>query len=289
MISSSTLKHLRFPFSFFLMPVYLFALSNAEEINVFQTLLSFALIHIFLYPASNGYNSYFDKDEDSIGGLKNPPPVKKDLYRASIFLDVAAILLGFLIQYQFAIMLLIYGLVSKAYSHPSIRLKKFPITGWLVIGLFQGFFTFIMSWMAISDQWLPAVLSNEKILIAAGLSSLLLWGSYPMTQIYQHEEDSRRGDQTISLKLGLMGTFHFTAIFFTVAMAGFSIFYLEHYDWTQVLLFLSFLSPVLVFFLSWYLASLKDREKINFENTMRLNMISSVCLNIAFLLFFYLQ
>ena len=289
MISSSTLKHLRFPFSFFLMPVYLFALSNAEEINVFQTLLSFALIHIFLYPASNGYNSYFDKDEDSIGGLKNPPPVKKDLYRASITLDVAAILLGFLIQYQFAIMLLIYGLVSKAYSHPSIRLKKFPITGWLVIGLFQGFFTFIMSWMAISDQWLPAGLSNEKILIAAGLSSLLLWGSYPMTQIYQHEEDSRRGDQTISLKLGLMGTFHFTAIFFTVAMAGFSFFYLEYYDWTQVLLFLSFLSPVLIFFLSWYLASLKDREKINFENTMRLNMISSVCLNIAFLLFFYLQ
>ena len=32
------------------------------------------------------------------------------------------------------------------------------------------------------------------------------WRAYPMTQIFQHEED-KRGDETLSLKLGIKGTF----------------------------------------------------------------------------------
>jgi len=94
-----------------------------------------------LYPASNGYNSYFDKDEKSIGGLKNPPPVNTSLYYFSILLDIAAIVIAFWkISLLFSIMLLIYGLISKAYSHPSVRLKKYPILGWLTVGIFQGSF-----------------------------------------------------------------------------------------------------------------------------------------------------
>ena len=46
---------------------------------------------------------------------------------------------------------------------------------------------------------------TPSVQIPAILSSLLLFGSYPMTQIYQHEEDARRGDKTLSLKLGIQG------------------------------------------------------------------------------------
>jgi len=283
MITASTIKHLRFPFSFFLMPVYLFALSSSMEIDVFKSVASFILIHLFIYPASNGYNSYFDKDEGSIGGLKTPPPVKKDLYYTSILMDLMAVIAGgLLIHWQFSIMLLIYGLISKAYSHPDIRLKKMPVMGWLVIGLFQGFFTFIMSWMAITNSTLNDLYGNLPIIYAALLSSLLLWGSYPMTQIYQHNEDSKRGDITLSLKLGLLGTFHFTGILFTMAMGGFVWYFKSYYSWSTVIFFISFLSPVLIFFILWYLKALKDRTSINYENTMRLNFISSLCLNLVF-------
>lgn len=36
-----------------------------------------------------------------------------------------------------------------------------------------------------------------KVILVGLLSSALLLGSYPMTQIYQHEEDTKRGDKTI--------------------------------------------------------------------------------------------
>src|SRR5690349_15273450 len=151
MLSRSSWLHLRIPFSYYLMPVYLFALGISPNPTNHSVLWSFIVIHLFLYPASNGYNSYFDKDEKSIGGLKNPPPVNKGLYYLSLLFDAAALLLGtVMISFTFAGMLFIYGLASKAYSHPAVRLKKYPLAGWLVAGFFQGFFTLLMSYIGIN-------------------------------------------------------------------------------------------------------------------------------------------
>src|SRR5687768_12846143 len=138
MFSRSSWLHLRIPFSYFLLPIYLFSLSLSPNFTGPRIGWVFLIMHFFLYPASNGFNSYFDKDEKSIGVLKNPPPVRKGLYYLSLLFDLIAIMLGYLkINLTFAVMLLIYGLVSKAYSHPSIRIKKYPITGWIITGVFQ--------------------------------------------------------------------------------------------------------------------------------------------------------
>src|SRR5690349_13986709 len=150
MFSRSSWLHLRIPFSYFLLPVFLFAVAISPNISETRMLWVFVILHLFLYPASNGFNSYFDKDEKSIGGLKNPPKVNKGLYYLSLLFDVLALLLGyFLINTQFAVMLFIYGLVSKAYSHPWIRLKKYPVTGWIAAGIFQGAFTFVMCYVGL--------------------------------------------------------------------------------------------------------------------------------------------
>lgn len=124
MFSRSTWLHLRIPFSYFLLPVFLFALGVSPNFTESRLLWSFLIVHLLLYPASNGFNSYFDKDEKSIGGLSNPPPVKVGLYYVSLLFDGFAIVLGLKISVLFASMLLIYGLVSKAYSHPAVRLKN---------------------------------------------------------------------------------------------------------------------------------------------------------------------
>src|SRR5688572_17864876 len=113
MLSLSSWLHLRIPFSYFLLPVFLFSLATSPNVSEDALLWTFLIVHIFLYPASNGYNSYFDKDEKSIGGLKNPPPVKKGLYYLALLFDAVAIALGLIkISIAFAVMLLIYGLVS---------------------------------------------------------------------------------------------------------------------------------------------------------------------------------
>ena len=284
----STLLHLRIPFSFYLLPVFLFAFSVSENVSITSFIIVVIALHVFLYPASNGYNSYFDKDEESIGGLKNPPKVSKELYWYALAFDLFAVFLGLFIGWQFVVMLLLYGLVSKAYSHPLIRLKKMPYTGWIVAGFFQGYFTFIMVYLGVNEISFFETFKMQ-IQLPALLSSLLLWGSYPMTQIYQHAEDKKRGDITISLKLGLLGTFHFTAVAFFIATQGFLYFYYESYSLYHALCYIIFLTPVLGYFGYWYFKSRKDISEVNFTNTMRLNFISALSLNLFFLGFYFFR
>lgn len=287
MIKKSTLQHLRIPFSFFLLPVFLFVLSQAQDIRVWRVLLVFFILHFLLYPASNGYNSYFDKDQESIGGLEFPPPVDKELYYVSLALDLLALALGFLVGWEFMVALLIYGLISKAYSHDKIRLKKYPIIGWLAAGIFQGAFTYLMVYIGITGHSLANSLS-PSVLFPAGLSSLLLLGSYPMTQIYQHGEDARRGDLTLSRLLGIRGTFLFTTFVFLLANIGFWLYFQFYYQLSLSLLFQLFVLPVLVYFISWFVQVIKDIKAANFRHTMRLNLITAICLNSFFILFYFI-
>ena len=284
-ISRSTILHLRFPFSIFLLPIFLFALSISPNINQEQLLIVFICLHFFLYPASNGFNSYYDKDEKSIGGLKHPPKTTKDLLWVSLFLDLLALILALWISFTFMVMVLIYGLVSKAYSHPAIRLKKYPWLSWFVAGFFQGTFTFLMSYIGLNDFSIETVL-HWHILIPAFLSTLLLWGSYPMTQIYQHEEDQKRGDRTISLLLGVRGTFTFSALIFGVALISFFIYFMEYHQILYSWLFLAAFIPVIIYFVVWNYRYIKGRSDVDYQKTMTLNWLSSIFLIIFFVFFF---
>ena len=286
MFFRSTWLHLRIPFSYFLMPVYLFALGVSPHLNQNRVIWSFLLVHLFLYPASNGYNSYFDKDEKSIGGLRNPPPVHISLYYTALAFDIIAIILSLIkINALFAVMIFIYGAVSKAYSHPRIRLKKYAVGGWLVAGLFQGFFTFVMCYTGINDVDIENTMHSE-VLIPAVLTSIMLWGNYPMTQVYQHEEDTLHGDHTLSLMLGIRGTFIFVQGVFVLAAIGFVLYFKSFYTMDYAYAFLVALSPVVLFFLYWFYRVWRDESKANFSNTMWLNFISATCLNSFFIYLF---
>ncbi len=277
-MKKSTLLHLRIPFSFYLMPVFFFAVSINPNFPFWRFLVVFFSLHLFLYPASNGYNSYYDKDEGSIGGLENPPPVDKELLWSSLIFDALALVLGGLLGWEFVLALFIYGLVSKAYSHPAIRLKKMPYLGWLTVGVFQGFFTFLLVYQGIHSVGLSE-LQTPKVLIPAILSSAMLLGSYPMTQIYQHEEDGKRGDETISRKLGIKGTFIFTVLCFSISTAGFVWYYFNYFSLNHAIGFVVFLTPVLIFFLTWFWGVLQNTRSADFKSTMKLNQISAICLN----------
>ena len=283
-MKKSTLLHLRFPFSFFLLPVYLFAVASVGVVELFPTLLSFVVLHLCIYPASNGFNSWFDQDEQAIGGLKNPPKTHRQLYYYSLGLDGIGILLGLLISIEFALFMFVYGMVSKSYSHPSVRLKKRPIAGLLSVSVFQGYFIFLATIHAVGGIDMMGLLEWEWQFPAL-LSTVLLLGSYPMTQIYQHEEDGERGDLTLSRLLGITGTFIFTALVFTLAMGGFVYHFFFTIGPNTVVVFVVLMLPTLVFFLWWFVKVMKSQDSANHKYTMRLNMISSTCLNLFFLIY----
>lgn len=288
MFSRASWLHLRIPFSFFLLPIFLFSLSISPNLHWSRIAWVFVILHFFLYPASNGYNSYFDKDEKSIGGLKNPPPVKKDLYYLALIFDAIAVILSYIkINTTFAAMVLVYGLVSKAYSHPAVRLKKYAWTSWCITGLFQGLFTFVMAYVGVNNFSLTQVVSGDT-LVPGLLTSVMLWANYPLTQVYQHEEDAKRGDITLSIKLGIVGTFYFAAAAFALAVAGFLVYLDVALGRKYATWFLVALLPLLAYFFYWFSRTLRDRQNADYSHTMRLNIISAICLN-AFFIFLFLD
>lgn len=281
-LKKSTLLHLRIPFSYYLLPVFLFACSQTPTDRWFDLILIGIILHLLVYPASNGYNSYFDKDEGSIGGLEKPPPVDKELYHWALGLDLLAIILALYFHPIVPAMLLTYGLVSKAYSHPSIRLKKYPIISWLTAGFFQGAFVYFTVFSALTGLG-PETFIESEVLIPALLSSAMLLGSYPMTQIYQHSEDRKRGDHTLSLLLGIKGTFVFTAVVFGATALGFSLYFLNFRGVNDLAFFHLGLLPVLLYFFWWARQVWIDQTKADFRHTMRLNALSAHGLNACFI------
>jgi predicted naringenin-chalcone synthase/4-hydroxybenzoate polyprenyltransferase len=280
-MDGNTIKLLRIPFSFFLLPLFLFAYSQAETVMHHQALFSFLIIHLLVYPASNGYNSYIDRDEESIGGLEKPPAPTIHLFYLTLFLDVAATFLALLfVNTLFAGCLVLYIAASRAYSSRQIRLKKYPVIGFLTVVIFQGAFTYYMSIAGISGNALA--LSQENIYVLLGCSFQIA-GAYPLTQVYQHRQDLKDGITTLSYKLGYIGTFLFTALMFALCNVFYYLYFTSR-DLGMIFYIIQvFFVPIVVYFGYWFYLVRKDTSQANFRNTMRMNWIAAICMNSCFI------
>jgi 1,4-dihydroxy-2-naphthoate octaprenyltransferase len=179
-IERSTVQLLRLPFSIFLMPVYWFALSQVSPRDWGRALLVFVILHLLVYPASNGYNSYMDRDTDPIGGLQHPLQPTRQLFLMTLGMDILAVFLGLVISWYFSAGLLIYVLASRAYSYRAIRLKKYPIAGWLTVVTCQGALVFFLVYQG-SHPLSAGAESLQAPIEGMIVSSLLLGGVYPLT------------------------------------------------------------------------------------------------------------
>jgi 1,4-dihydroxy-2-naphthoate polyprenyltransferase len=279
-IRRSTIQLLRFPFSFFLLPVYLFALGQIWDKDWKKALLVFIILHILVYPASNGYNSYMDRDVTPIGGLQHPMAPTRQLFRLSILMDLAALLLGCLISRWFVGGLIIYILASRAYSYRGIRLKRYPIVGYLVVTLCQGALVFFLVYHGSH----PGI-NLEPPPLGMLASSLLVGGFYPLTQIYQHEEDGDDGVTTLSMLLGYRGSFIFTGIVYGIAFATLAYYFLFiTLQWKEFCVLATCMLPVTVYFFMWASKVWKDVRQANFANTMAMNWLAAICINAGFLI-----
>ena len=278
MLRRSTIQLLRFHFSLFLMPVYWFALSQITNINVTNAALIFFILHVLVYPASNGYNSYMDRDTGSIGGIAKPLQPTKQLYYTSIVINIVAIILSFLISKIFAACIALYILISVLYSYRKVRLKKYPFLGYGVVIIFQGAFTFYMVKHGASMQQ-PLHVSTLGMFSA----SLLIGSFYPLTQIYQHSQDKADGVRTISAVLGYRGTFIFCSIVLFLSSMALAFYFGLNLELNLFMISQAIMFPVLIYFLWWMNRVWKDTTLANYRNTMRMNVVASICSNIAFI------
>lgn len=266
------------------MPVYWFALSQTTTIKTSDAITVFVILHLLVYPASNGYNSYMDRDTDSIGGIKNPMQPTKELFYVTVIMDIISITLSYSISLYFALGIVAYILASRAYSYRGIRLKKYPIAGYITVVFFQGAVTFFLVLHGCSaDKTLQVPFAG---MLAA---SLLIGGFYPLTQIYQHQQDKADGVTTLSILLGYNGTFIFTAIIYIFAVAALAYQMISQHQLNSFLIIQVFFLPVLAYFFWWYSKVRREHNAASFVNTMRMNMLASACTNAAFITLFLIE
>jgi 1,4-dihydroxy-2-naphthoate octaprenyltransferase len=112
------------------------------------------------------------------------------------------------------------------------------------------------------------------MLINAGL---LIGAFYPLTQIYQHQQDKYDDVKTISMALGIRGTFIFSAI---LNILSFIIYYFILIEFKiNYFIFSLFYLPSVFYFVKWAYACFQNPSAANFDKTMRMNywaMTSSI-------------
>ena len=212
-----------------------------------------------------------DRDETPIGGLKHPMQPTRQLFRITVLMDLLALACALFISPVFAVGILFYILASRAYSYRGIRLKRFPVAGFIVVFVFQGALIFYCTYHAVHPQQVLYV-----PLLPCLTSSLLIGASYPLTQIYQHQPDKADGVVTLSYKLGKRGTFGFSMVLFLLATASMYLVLQQRVNY--FFLFLLYMFPVICFFLSWMRAVWLNEKAADFKNSLRMNLVSTICM-----------
>ncbi len=158
---------------------------------------------VLLNGATLAFNSSFDRDTGPVAYLPDPPPPPGWLAVASLAAMAAGALIGWAtVAPGFGLVLAGCMVLSVLYSHPRSRWKSRPGLDLLVNVAGYGAGTTAAGLLAGKAAWGASQgLNPADRLYVAGFG--LLFGSfYPLTQIYQTDQDAARGDRTLTTALG---------------------------------------------------------------------------------------
>lgn len=151
---------------------------------------------IFLNGGTLAINSAFDKDEGDIGYLRSPPPVPPQLFPFGMALLLAGGALSLMLPLAYTVAYAICFVMSVVYSVPPFRFKAVAGVDWLINMIGFGALTPYAGWALTGRP-----VDRAAVLVFAAFAPLFA-ALYPLTQMYQFEEDRRRGDRTLALMLG---------------------------------------------------------------------------------------
>ncbi|MES2123763.1 MAG: UbiA family prenyltransferase [Gemmatimonadota bacterium] len=141
-------------------------------------------------------NSAFDRDQGDVAYLRLPPAVPGGLAMFAGALMLAGGVLTWSLPFPYRAAYLVCVALSVLYSVPPIRLKAVGGADWVINMVGFGLATPFAGW----------ALSGRHF---GGPRSLVIWAFlplfgalYPLTQLYQMDEDRARGDRTLVLRLG---------------------------------------------------------------------------------------
>ncbi len=196
----SNWKHLRIPYQLTLAPIFLWGCFLASPRPSWALIPAFVSFHLLLYSGITAYNSYYDRDRGPIGGLRNPPPIKRSLLFLALTLKAAGFLLAIAGGLTLAAIYATFVALSILYSHPRFRWKSDPWLSSATVCLGQGGLGFLAGWATATGG--ISGIQTATVLLGLMTACLTTLGMYPLTQLFQIEEDSVRGDRTLCVVLG---------------------------------------------------------------------------------------
>lgn len=196
----SYLQHLRLGFNVILVPIFLWGFYLSEGPITWRFWLGLFVFHILFYGGSVAFNSFYDFDEGPIGGLWKPPKPTYGLLVFALAIQFIGVLLIVWINWWLLAVAAFMGILSTAYSHPAVRLKKWPWASILAVSFGQGLGGAAAGWLCGQSD--PTTLLALRPWLGFLVATLVTTGYYPLTQIYQREEDRRRGDITFAVRYG---------------------------------------------------------------------------------------
>lgn len=259
--------HLRLHYQFFILSGgYLLGGLLADQMQSGQFWLQFLNVHVLLYGGATAFNSYWDKDEGPIGGLKNPPKMTPWMHKVSLFMMfvgwIWALSAGWSYFTVYGISLVLFWL----YSTPLARWKGHPILSLIAIGISTGLNSVFLGFWAAGG-----VFSLEILLCGMG-ASLILLSLYPVSQIYQADEDSKRGDVTYFVKFGLSGVQQFFMGGYLVGLVMLGFGFYKIYALPAIVLFI--IGLLSFFVINRFVIRLKGHKE-EYQNVMNIKFFAS--------------
>jgi 4-hydroxybenzoate polyprenyltransferase len=160
----------------------------------------FINVHVILFGTATVYNSFWDKDEGAIGGLQQPPPMQSWMWWAGWILQLGGVFWAMTVSWLYLGIYVFSAILFWLYSTPLARWKSHPIKSLWAIALSTGTNSFLLGYLASGHLHV----SITAITVALGVA-LILVSMYPISQLFQVEEDRKRGDRTFAVVYGMKG------------------------------------------------------------------------------------
>lgn len=240
----SVVVHMRWPVQSYVLEGFVFALIVSHSSASSRGLIAF-ISWLLLCGGLTVFNSYYDKDEEPVGGMSTPPKVTISLLYGSLILQLVALVIAYVVGLNFLLFSIVVAAIYFFYSHKSFRLKS---NGYLAVTLnsILGALT-IMAASLVSGQGLtvPVVFG---VLTAASFKASV----YMMMQVHQVKEDLTRGDTSIAVMYGRNPTLKAALVFILIAgVFGTLAFYTALGNGLIAGLFLAYFLFMAYLFLRW--------------------------------------
>jgi len=261
--------HLRLHYQFLILSGgYLAAALIVDEVNWVQYWVQFINVHVLLFGGATAFNSWHDKDEGPIGGLKSPPEMHQWMRPACMVLQFFGLMWAMSVNWNFTVIYAVSILFFWLYSSPLARWKGKPVLSLIAIGVSTGTNSFFMGFLAAGGY--PITWFED--LTALGVFFLIL-SLYPVSQVFQTEEDLKRGDVTFAAKFGLKGVKWLFACLFPLGTAILTFSLIESRGMTGALFgLIGAVAYMIILYLVW---QLKGKES-EYAMVMHIKFLASL-------------